>query len=159
MQQNSERDATNLFTRNSSDGSIEVVNRHTDKMENLPRTADGTLQPTQKEDEHLTNTDIEKLHYDDDIILPTCTSNSILCDSVSAIVEILSFEGDDAREEMPTLSDQMSQRSPSNRRRSESSAVSNKPCLSPSNDCQRRGRFLVWPAALQARSLSLAEEA
>lgn len=124
---------------------------------------DDISKPTNpKNEQPISTTDLEPLQYDDNIILQACPSaNVIFCDSVSALAEILSFEGDDdTREETPTKHyDQLSQRSPTYLRNSDSSAIS-KSCFSPSSDqCQQRGRFLVWPAALQPPTLSITEEA
>lgn len=135
----------------------------------VEQTAEGAYHQAKKEQSRTSTTapatprDIEPIQYDDNIILQACPSaNAIFCDSVSALAEILSFEGDDAREEIPTtfVNDQTTQWSPTYPRYSNSSTIS-KSCLTPRDgeQCQRRGRFLVWPASLQAPSFTVTQEA
>ncbi|CAB9526579.1 expressed unknown protein [Seminavis robusta] len=83
--------------------------------------------------------------------------DTIFCDSMSTIAEMLSFDSDDstegARDVVAAASNE--QMTPS--------AVGNQyyghrgVCLTPdaNQTCQRRGRFLVWPANLSAPSLAL----
>lgn len=126
-----------------------------------PAQAAMPVAPTES-DPH--STEIEQAHAadDDNIILQGCPPvNQIFCDPVNALSEILSFEADDADlEQMPSLVriNQTSPRSTMESRACTSEPVS-KQCMTPRSDqaCQRRGRFLVWPASLAARQLNQRE--
>ena len=102
-----------------------------------------------------TSTEIEQAHVanDDNIILQGCPPVSqIFCDPVNAFAEILSFEADDADlDQMPSLV-RINQTSPHSTMGAHAVAPqpASKQCMTPRSDqaCQRRGRFLVWPASL-----------
>ena len=112
-----------------------------------------TLQPPMEKPE--TSAEIEPLHHltshpEDSMILQACPSvNGICCDGVNAIAEILSLDGQDDSELTDT--------NPANRRDSQPIVMDPKACLTPTNEpgCQRRGRFLIWPARLADPSLEL----
>ena len=110
--------------------------------------SDSSPQPRRNEKSTPSN-EIEPLHFHDDtVILQSCPSvNGIFCDSVNSIAEILSMDGGDDELQEPT---------PSCRRDSQP-MVDPKACLTPTSEhgCQRRGRFLIWPASLSTPSLNL----
>ena len=118
------------------------------------------------------------------IILQTCPEAAdMFCDSLNAIADILSLERDDDAQDLaaatvvtahnhnaaPSSSDVDQQttsprsvlehqhRSATATTTRHSICVTTTPPLTPNNEgcCQRRGRFLVWPASLSSPSLGL----
>ena len=77
--------------------------------------------------------------------------DTIFCDGLNSVVEMLSFDSDMEGETMvPTLEE------------TPSSAGGGKPYLPPTADqgtptCQRRGRFLVWPVGMSDPNFALPE--
>ena len=100
---------------------------------------------------------------DDDIItLQGCPQASLACcDTLNLFADILSPDGDDDFEYMRITS--ISQNKQTSFRSSKNprpflQASSNSDCLTPRSDqeCQRRGRFLIWPSALSNPALGQA---
>ena len=124
--------------------------------------AETPVPPMESTEDNALSTEIEPLRMnDDDIILQGCPPAShIFCDTMSIITDILSFEGaEDEVSDMPSIVrvNQASPRSAVDHQACPQS--SSKACLTPRSDqaCQRRGRFLVWPASLASPALTQTE--
>lgn len=136
---------------NRRDNTVSTANNKDDSSMD-DNNSNGSPQPAKNPT--CTSTEIEHLHlHDDTIVLQACPSvNGIFCDSVNAIAEILSIDGeDDGLQEAAQKARRDSQCQPI--------PVGPKACLTPTSEhgCQRRGRFLVWPVSLSTPSLNLPE--
>lgn len=113
---------------------------------------EGTMTTVEAEVQQTTSEPaVDMPHYNEttSMILQGCpATSSILCDSVSTFVDMLSFEDAEEREDLSTTQQHKMCLTPRS---------TTKPCLTPQSEPQRRGRFLVWPANY-ANPLPLSQE-
>ena len=131
-------------------------------MASDPSTIEDTALPVTPTQTNPLSTEIDPAHVanDDNIILHGCPPvRQILCDPVNAFAEILSFADEDLGD-VPSMVrvDQTSPRSTMDGQAC-TPQTSSQQCLTPRTDqaCQRRGRFIIWPASLTSPSLGQRE--